>query len=458
MPSMPMKENSYDIIVIGGGSAGFSVLEQISHQGLKLAVVEGRKLGGSCPNFACVPTKALVKSAEVLHTAKHAHDFGVIVKDAGFDWKRVQQYRADKVANTAAQESEEDLKEKEVDLIWGTAKFVSPNEIEVSGKRYKAERFAITTGSRAAIPDIPGIKEVGVIDSDRAVELKKLPKSLIVVGAGPVGIELSQIFARFGVEVTVVVRGDRILSREEPEVAQLARHYLEKDGVKFIFGADMKSFSKKGNLKQINVDISGKKKIIEAEEILMAIGRTPNIDKLEVERAGIENSKRGVKTNEYMQTSQQHIYSAGDVNGIMLFTHAASYEGFIIGRNLLGEKWKADHRVIPRGTFSDPEVGSVGMMEQEAKEKGWEVLKAVMPYGGGRGDIVSDPEGLIKVTVDAKTRQILGASIIGRYAAELVHFISLAMQAKIPVDTLDTMIYAFPTYTEGFAGITEYLE
>ncbi len=456
---MPIKENLYDIIVIGGGSAGFSVLEQIAHQGRKIALVENRKLGGSCPNFACVPTKALVKSAEVLYTAKHSHDFGILTKEVSFDWKKVQEYRADKVANTAAQESEEDLKEKEVDLIWGSAKFVSAHEIEVNRKRYRADKFAITTGSRAAIPDIPGINEVGVIDSDAAVELKKLPKSLIVVGAGPVGVELSQIFAKFGVSVTVIVRGERILSREEPEVAQLARHYLEKDGIKFILGANMKGITQTADkLKQLHVDTGKKHKVVEAEEILMAIGRTPNIDMLDLEKVAVETTKKGVFTNEHMQTSQPHIYSAGDVNGIMLFTHAASYEGFIIGRNLLGEKWKADHRVIPRGTFSDPEVGSVGMMEEEAREKGYTVLTAKMPYGGGRGDIVSDPDGLIKVTVDGKTRQILGASIIGRYAAELVHYISLAMQAKIKVDILDTMIYAFPTYMEGFAGITEYLE
>lgn len=158
----------YDVIVIGGGSAGFSVLEQIAHKGLRVALVENRKLGGSCPNFACVPTKALVKSAQVIHTVQGASEFGVIASKVEFDWGKVQEYRADKVANTAAQESEEDLKEKEVDLLRGTARFVSPNEIEVNGERFSAEKFAITTGSRAAIHEIPGIDEVGVIDSDRA--------------------------------------------------------------------------------------------------------------------------------------------------------------------------------------------------------------------------------------------------------------------------------------------------
>lgn len=448
----------FDVIVIGGGSAGFAVLEQISHQGLKVALVENRKLGGSCPNFACVPTKALITSAHVLHTSQTAARFGIVAKDVSFDWKKVQAYRADKVANTAAQESEQDLKEKDVDLLWGTTRFISPHEIEVEGKRYLADRFAITTGSRATIPDIPGIDEVGVIDSDKAVELKTLPKSLAIVGAGPVGIELAQIFARFGVAVTVIVRGNQILGREEPEVAEMARRYLEKDGVKFIFAVDVKGLTQEGHEKQVHINVLDKHEIVETEEILMAVGRTPNIDMLDLEKAGVAYTEKGITTNEHMQSSKSHIYAAGDDVGVMLFTHNASYEGYVIGRNLLGEKVKVDHRVIPRGTFSDPEIGSVGSMEKEAREKGYNVLTATMPYGGGRGDIVSDPEGLIKVTVDAKTRQILGASIIGRYAAEFVHFLAFTMHAKIPIDTIDTMVYAFPTYAEGIAGITEYLE
>ncbi len=451
-------KNKYDVIVIGGGSAGFAVLEQIVHQFKKIAVAENRKLGGSCPNFACVPTKALIKSVEVLHLAQNAAKFGVIAKGVGFDWQRVQQYRAEKVANTAASESEQDLKDKKVDLLWGTAKFISPNKIEIGGEIYQADKFAITTGSRAAMPDIPGLDEVEVIDSDKAVELKILPKSMIIIGAGPVAVELAQLFARFEVAVTVIVRGDKILNREEPEISDLAGKYLEKDGVTFIFNAKVTGLTQEGKVKKVHVDVKGEHKIVNTEEILMAAGRTPNIDKLNLKAAEVEITEKGVKTNEFMQTSQPHIYSAGDAAGYMLFTHNASYEGYIIGRNLLGEKLTVDHRVIPRGTFSDPEIGSVGIMEKEAREKGFEVLTAKMPYGGGRGGIVSDPEGVIKVSVDGKTRQILGASVIGKNTAEFVHFITLSMHAKIPVDTLDTMVYAFPTYAEGIAGITEYLK
>lgn len=447
----------YDVIVIGGGSAGFAVLEQIAHKFKKIALVENRKLGGSCPNFACVPSKALIKCAEVLHTAKTAEPFGINVKDVTFNWEKVQQYRKNKVESTAAAESEQDLKEKNVDLIWGTAKFVSPYEIEVGGKTYSADKFAITTGSKAAMPEIRGINDVEILDSDQALALQTLPKSLVIIGAGPVGIEASQMFARFGVRVVVVVRTNQILSREEPEVANLVQEYLENDGVEFLFNAQVLSFSESGHLKKINVEVEKEIGSIEAEKILMAAGRTPNIDMLDLEKIGVETFEKGAKVNEYMQTTKPHIYCAGDCAGVMLFTHVASCEGFIIGQNLLGNKMKADHRVVPRGTFTDPEVGSVGMMEKEAKELGFEVLTSVMDYTGGRGGIQDDPTGLIKVTVDKKTRQILGASVVGKYAAEFVHMVSLAMHTKTKVDDLDTMIYAFPTYAESLAGITAYL-
>lgn len=448
----------YDVIVIGGGSAGFAVLEQIAHQGLRIALVENRKLGGSCPNFACVPTKSLVKSAEVLDTTRNAWNFGIKIGKVSFDWTKVQKIKAEKVANTAASESKEDLKEKEVDLLWGTAKFTSPDQIEVGGKTFQADKFAITTGSRVRVPPINGINETGFINSDQAVELKRLPKSLAIIGAGPVGIELAQVFTRFGVQVAVINRGSQILNREEPEVAQLAQQYLENDGVDFILGAQIDKFEKVGKVKRIHATVSNQKGVIEVEEILLAAGRTPNIDILDLKAAKVKNTEKGLKVNDFLQTSQTHIYSAGDVTGMMLFTHAASYEGFVIGRNLLGEAVKADHRVVPRGTFCDPEVGSVGMMFNEAKKKGHWAVSVIMPYGGGRGDIVSDHEGLIKLTIDKKTRQILGASMIGRNAAEIVHLVALAMHAKITVDKMDTMIYAFPTYAEALAGITAYLE
>lgn len=452
------KNNNYDIIIIGGGSAGFSVLEQISHHGLKIALVENRKLGGSCPNFACVPSKALIKCAEVLHTVANAANFGIIAKAIEFDWKKVQEYRANKVANTAAQQSVQDLKEKQVDLIWGTAKFISDKEIEVSGKTYEADKFVITTGSNAKFPEIPGIETVDVLDFVQILQIEDLPKSLVVLGAGPVGIEIGQMLARFGTQVTILANKDRILDKEEPEIAHLAQHYLEHDGINFIFNAEVTGLAEKVGIKEVKFNVDGKKQSLQVQQVLTAIGVAPEIDKLNLESTGIEYLADGIKVNEYMQTSKPNIYAAGDVVGIMDYTHAASYEGYIIGQNLLGKNIKADHRVISRGTFCDPEIGSVGITEQQAKEKGVEILTAVMPYDGGRGDIVSDLEGLIKVTVNKKDKTILGASILGSYAAESVHLIALAMHANLPVYQLDTMVYAFPTYMEGFAGITGYLQ
>lgn len=448
----------YEVIIIGGGSAGFSVIEQLAGKGVKVAVVENRVLGGSCPNFACIPSKALIKCADVLHTAQNASQFGIIAKEAGFNWKKVQNYRSYIVSQSTESESKEALAEKGIDLLWGSAKFISDHAIEVDGKQFASEKFAITTGSKPFIPQIPGIDEIGILDSDEAIQLRKLPKFLGIVGAGPVGIELAQLFGRFGVSVTVIVRGNQILSREEPEIAEVAKKHLEKEGVKFLFDTNIVKFSKAGRAKQIHVKNGAKHSLVSVDEILMAIGRVPNIDQLHLDAAGVLFTKKGIRANEYLQSSKPHIFAAGDAFGNMQFTHVAYYEGNIIGQNILGKKVKADHRVVPRGTFTDPEIGSVGMLEKEAKEQGLQVQTAVMEYGGARGFLSSDPDGLSKIVINKKTREFVGASIIGKHAAEIVHLIALSMYSRIKVDDLSTMMYAFPTYAGGsLAGMAPYV-
>jgi len=448
----------YDIIVIGGGSAGFSVLSQLEGKKLKVALVENRKLGGSCPNFACVPTKALVKCASVLNTLNHADHFGAFCKRVGFDWATVQKYRASRVSMTAAQTAEKDLKEKGVDLIWGTASFVTPHEIKVGNRIYSADQFAIATGSRERLPNVVGSQSIGLLNSDEIVEIRRLPESLAILGGGPVGIELGQVFARFGVKVFVLHKLPEILNREEPEVAELARRHLSKDGVHFVLNAELQSFSQKGQSKQIHLRQKGKKKMIATDQILTAIGRSANIGALNLRSANVKLTEKGIQTNGYLQTTQSHIYAAGDVAGNMLFTHVASYEGEIIGRNLLGKKIRATHEIIPRGTFCDPEIGSVGITEKNARKRNHKILTAILPYGGGRGFIHDDPEGLIKVIVDKKRRAILGASVIGRGAAEFIHLLTIAMHASLTVDDLGRMVYAFPTYAEAVGGIVSVLK
>ncbi len=448
----------YDVIVIGGGSAGFNVLQQLQGQGLKVAVAENRKLGGACPNFACVPSKALLKCAEILHTAENTGRFGIKTKEVTFDWQKVQEYRADKVARTISAKSDELLKKWGIDLLWGTAKFISPYEIEVDGKRYQAGKFAITTGSTVNVPDIEGLRETGFINSDQAVELKKLPQSLIILGAGAVGVELGQVFARFKIRVTIINRKPRILDREELEITKLAQKHLEADGVKFVLGANFKKITKRNEKKVILLEVSGQLQELEAEEILVATGRVPNIGSLALENANIPLKNHKAELNEFLQTSEPHIFIAGDAAGFMQYTHVADYEGFAVGRNILGKKFKPDHRVIPRGVFIDPEIGSVGITSEQAKAQGYETASPIFPYGAARAQISSDPKGLIKLILDKKTRKFLGASAIGNCAAEFIHLIALAMQTGLTADQAGTLIYAYPTYAESLGGVNFYLE
>ncbi len=446
------------MIIIGGGSAGFSVIQELQGKKLKVALVENRQLGGSCPNFACVPTKALVKCASVLDTLNHARDFGILCKGTGFDWRMVQKYRADRVSMTKAQDAKNELRKQRIDLIWGTASFLNPQEIAVGKKVYRGDQFAVTTGSRERLPEVAGTRTAGLLNSDQLIEVRDLPKSLSIIGGGPVGIEFAQIFARFGVEVTILTKNSEVLVREEPEVAKLARQHLSKDGVRFVLDSEITSFNNIGRMKQIHFKRNGKIRRMEANQILVAMGRVANLDKLHLEFAGVKLTEKGIKTNRYLRTSQPHIYAAGDVVGNMLFTHVASYEGSIVGQNLLGRKIRVSYDIIPRGTFCDPEIGSVGITEKEAKAEGRKIMTAVLPYGGGRGFIHADPEGLIKVVVDKTKRTILGGSVIGKGAVEFIHLLAIAMHGQLTADDLSRMVYAFPSHVEALAGITAILK
>jgi mercuric reductase len=442
----------YAAIIIGSGSAGFAALEGLHEAGVKpLAMVERRALGGECPNFACVPTKALLKSAEVFHVAQHAKEYGIIVDPPGFNWGEVLSRMRGITARTGAATARDDLKDMKVDLLWGEAIFRSPHELEVAGQVYEADRFVIATGSEPRIPDIPGLAESGYVTSDEIISIEPFPRRLAILGGGPVGLEMSQIFGRFGSEVTLIQSADRILPHEEPEVAELVRTRLEAEGIKILTSAQTTSIEQTTQGKRLRLDSNGRRSSVLVDEILIASGRQASTGKLVPEKAGITLDEAGnVVVDLHLQTSAPHIWAAGDVVGGYLYTHAAAYGGWVVGQNSLGtpHKSKADFRVVPRGVFTDPEVGSVGITEAEARKKGGELLTSLSYYGGGRSLPSGDGLGLIKLVVDAETDKLLGASLAGPYAAEVVHELALAMQAELTIEDIGSTIHAFPTYSE----------
>ena len=455
-----MTKYDYDIICIGSGSAGGAAAFVAKKAKNRIAIVEEfrDKLGGNCPNYACVPTKALLHAAQVYRLVKEAGEYGIRAENPGFDFPKIAKYRDEIVNKLTGPRIERNLHEAGIDLLWGRAKFVSEHELEVAGKRYSSQHIVIATGSKEFIPPIPGLAETGYLVSDQAARATALPESIIIIGAGPVGTEFSQVFSSFGVPVTLLQRDSQILQREEPEVARVVEEYLESQGVKVVLNMEVQAVYQDGADKVVKVKVGQEEKEYRAREIMVAAGRRAALADLDLAAAGLKLNEQGkLRLNEYLQTERAHIWAAGDAAANWQFTHTAAYEGDLVGRNICHRHDEAlDYMIVPRVTFCEPEVASVGLVEREARAKGFEVTIAKFSMGGlGRSLIERERRGLVKLVVDAKTKQILGGHIVGTGAGQLIHEIALAMKAKLPVTELARMIHAYPTFSEAVAAAAE---
>jgi mercuric reductase len=453
---------SYDLIVIGGGSAGFVAAFKARSAGLTVALAEKHKLGGECPNYACLPSKAMLRSAEVLHLAETAEKFGVHVKEAYASLPEIVSAKDPIIQMlTGSPRLEKALERNQVTYLKGEAKFVDSHTLEVSGQQYAAKQFVIATGSDPFIPPIEGLAETGFIDSIAASMLKEQPKRIAIIGGGAVGSEYTQLFTRLHTQVYLIQRGERILDREDEETSKVITQSFISQGVKVFTDTEVINAAKVAGGKKLTLKTKDGQQEIVIDEILVAPGRRPDLTKLNLDAAGVKLDERGkLVLDEYLRTSQLHIWAAGDAAGRYLFTHVAAYEGDIVGWNLThpNELKKPDYRVVPRATFTHPEIGSVGMTEKEAKGKGYEVIASSYPLKVmGRGLTTRETEGFIKLVVDKKTGQILGGHMVGDNAGEVIHEIALAMFANIPVRKLAEMIHAFPTMAEAVSFVTEKL-
>lgn len=462
-----MNKYDYDIIAIGSGSAGGAAAFVAKSAKNKIAIVEQEKdkLGGNCPNYACVPTKALLNAAQVYKLVKKAGEFGIRAENPGFDFEKIAEYRDSIVNQLTGPRIERNLHNAGIDLLWGQARFVSDHELEIDSKRYSANHIIIATGSKEFIPPIAGLGETGFLVSDQAARLRLLPESVIIIGGGPVGTEFSQMFSSFGVKVILLQKDRQILQREDPEIASIVQEQLESQGVKIVLYMDVVSVRREGSNKIVKVRIGealrGEEQEAQefmAQEIMVAAGRRATLSDLNLEAANIETAENGkLVLNEYLQTNQAHIWAAGDAASNWQFTHTAAYEGDLVGRNICHRNDEAvDYDVVPRVTFCEPEVGSVGMTEGEAMKKGLEIEVAKSPIGNlGRALIDLDRRGMVKLVAEAKTKQILGAHIVGKQAGQLIHEIAVAMKAKVPVTTIAKTIHAYPTFSEAIAAAAE---
>src|SRR5438105_757922 len=472
-------EGVYNVIVIGAGTAGLVTAAGTAGLGGRVALIERNLMGGDCLNFGCVPSKALISSARLIQQIRESEKWGLDRQQPQFVFEKVFERMRGRRAKIAPNDSQERFESLGADVFRGEARFVSPHEIEVNispspqsspagrggraapgnRQRLRARSFVIATGSRPVIPKIEGIDDAPYFTNETIFdELKAKPESMIVLGGGPIGCELAQAFRRLGVQVTIVHRGDQLLPREDRDVAEFLERRLINEGVRIIKNADAHSVATSGAGK-VALELldrqSGRlaERTFFADALLVAIGRTPNFQSLDLKSVGIDVSQRGVRVNDYLQTSQRHIYAVGDVIGPFLFTHMADAQARVVVRNIVVPfqflRQKMNYSVVPWCTYVDPEVAHVGLGEKEAKQKNVDYDLFVVPLEDvDRAVVESEEAGFAKVLTAKGSDKILGATIVAPHAGDLLHEFVLAMKAGVGLGTIASTIHAYPTFAE----------
>jgi pyruvate/2-oxoglutarate dehydrogenase complex dihydrolipoamide dehydrogenase (E3) component/uncharacterized membrane protein YdjX (TVP38/TMEM64 family) len=445
-----------NIVVIGGGSAGLVTSYIAAAVKAKVTLVEKHKLGGDCLNTGCVPSKALIRSAKLLSHMARSQEFGIESAKAEFNFAAVMERVQSVIKTIEPHDSAERYTELGVDVVQGSAKIVSPWEVDITGEDGSTQRLTtrsivIATGARPFVPPIPGIEEVGYLTSDNVWDIRELPKRLVVLGGGPIGCELTQAFARFGAQVSQVEMAPRLMMREDPEVSELVTERFRAEGVAVLVNHRAKQFVIESGEKILIAEFEGKDVRIPFDAVLVAVGRAANLKGFGLEELGIP-TERTVTTNEFLQTNYPNIYAAGDIAGPFQFTHTAAHQAWYAAVNALFDpfkKFKADYSVIPWATFVEPEVARVGLNEQDAKEKG--IAYEVTTYGIDDLDrAIADGEahGFIKVLTVPGKDKILGVTIAGEHAGDLIAEYVLAMKQGIGLNKILGTIHIYPTLAE----------
>ena len=443
----------YDLVAIGGGSAGLTVGKYGPKLGAKVAIVEADRLGGDCTWTGCVPSKALIASARAAHHARHTADLGLPA--AQFDGPIDLASIVDRIVALQEQiyrdvDHPDLLRAAGCDVIEGRARFVGPHTIEVDGRRIDARYFCIATGSSPAIPPIDGLDEVDYLTNYTVFQIRELPPRLLIVGGGPIGLELGQAFARLGSDVVIAEALSRVLTKEEPEVSDLIAACLRGEGIEIQTDTCVQSVRREdGEIRALfsHHDDAQEHRF---DAILLASGRTPNIDDLGLEAAGIDYGPNGITVDGTLRTSNDSVFAVGDVTSGLNFTHAAAYEASLVLRNALFPRpVTADYSAIPWATFTDPEVSHVGLTEAEARSTyGSRVQVYRQDFADiDRARLDGDPHGFLKLITRDGDR-IVGAHIIGPGAGELIHEYALAMQAGLPTSSIADTVHAYPTLSE----------
>ena len=447
-----MTPKKYDAIVIGTGQSGPSLAARLVREGLNTAIIERHLFGGTCVNVGCTPTKTLVASARAAHMARRAGDFGVNVGGAITVDMRQVKARKDEIVRQSNQGVESWLKSMDgLTVIEGHARFDSAHTVRVGDELLEADKIFVNVGGRPFIPDLPGLNNIDYFTNSGILDIDYLPQHLVIIGGSYIGLEFAQIYRRFGSEVTIIERSDRLISREDPDISQAVREILEHEGVQFRLQANCIGIEEAGDQISAQVDCEDDSTPVLGSHLLLAVGRQPNTDDLGLENAGIETDDRGfIKVDDGLQTSVSGVWATGDVNGKGAFTHTSYNDYEILVANLFDEDpRKVSDRYPVYGLFIDPPLGRVGMTEEQARNSGRPILMGKMMMSRiGRARERSETQGFMKILVDAGTERILGAAILGIGGDEIIHSIIDVMYADAPYTVIQRAVHVHPTVSE----------
>jgi dihydrolipoamide dehydrogenase len=452
--------NEIDVAIIGGGLGGYVAAIKAAHLGLKVVLVEKDKLGGVCLNWGCIPTKALVSTAELLNYLQRAGEFGIQVKGYSFDFPAIMK-RKEMITRRLSSGVEQLMKANQVRVVRGEGQIIEPGIVEVTdiaGQKevIKTKNIIIATGSKVMRLPIPGIDSEGVISSDEALSLSELPSRMLIIGGGVVGIEFAGIFKALGVEVTIVEMLPRILLPIDEEIVRRLTQLLKRKGIEILTDCKVREIKKNNQNLEVLISTNNGEKKIETEKVLLAAGRVPELGNIDIQGLGIELDKGAIKVDEKMRTNIPGIYAVGDVVGKIMLAHVASREGIVAVENISGKEVLMDYKVVPNCVFSMPEVASVGLTEEEARKENNNIKVSKFPFtANGKALAMGEAEGLVKIIADADTYELLGFHILGAHASDLIAEGTLALSMEATAFEIVSTIHAHPTLAEAIAEAAE---
>jgi dihydrolipoamide dehydrogenase len=444
-----------DIAIVGAGIGGYVAALRAAQLGAKVVLIEKDRVGGVCLNWGCIPTKTLLRTAEVLKVAGEASKYGVVVDNVSLDWAAAQK-RKDQVVGRLTGGVKLLLEKAGVQLLTGTARFASSSLLEVAdedgSQTVEAADYVIATGSRPASLPIPGLEGPHVLSSDGALTLESLPESLLVIGAGPIGVEFATLFRACGVQVALVEILPSVLPTLDADLGAEVERSLKRAKVKVHTASKVSKAEARDGKLAATIERGSEESVVEVDKILLAVGRRPNVEELGLSEAGVVVEKQGIKVDEHMRTNMPHLYAVGDVTGGLLLAHVALHEGVVAAENALGHERAINYDAVPSCVFTWPEVATVGLSEEQAQQRGYDVKVGRFPFrANGKALAYGEYDGLVKVVTDSEYGQILGVHIVGPHASDLIQEATMALTLEATLDEFDATIHPHPTLTEALA-------